>query len=74
MSQRTLIDSSVIAALTYDSDTNVLDVEFRTGRVYRYWLIPQGVYDALRGSDSIGRHFNSEVRDHFPNRELGPDG
>jgi hypothetical protein len=60
----------VIAALTYDVDANTLDVEFRSGRIYRYWLISAAVYDAFARAPSLGQHFNSEIRDRFPFREL----
>lgn len=70
MSGRVTFDSSVIAALTYDAAENTLDIEFRSGRIYRYWLISSAVYEALAGAPSVGRHFNTEIRDRFPFREL----
>lgn len=70
MPKRLTFDSSVIAALTYDADTNTLDVEFTTGRKYRYWMVPLAVYEAFIAAPSLGQYFNSEVRDHFPFREL----
>lgn len=70
MPARVTFDSSVIAALTYDVATNTLDVEFTSGRTYRYWLVPSAAYEALVHAESMGRHFNSEIRDRFPFREL----
>jgi len=63
--RRQRVKSSVIAALEYDSETNVLEVEFRTGRLYRYFLIPPKVYEALLHAQSIGEYFNREIRDRY---------
>jgi lysyl-tRNA synthetase class 2 len=64
------LDSSVLAAVTYDSATQILEVEFRTGRIYWYFDLPQAVFDALIASDSTGAYFNHEIRDHYSFREL----
>lgn len=70
MPKRLTFESSVIAALTYDAEKNTLDVEFTSGRVYRYWMVPASAYYAFAKAPSLGQHFNSEIRDRFPFREL----
>ena len=64
------LDSSVLAAVTYDSATQILEVEFQTGRVYWYFDVPQAVFDALIASDSAGAYFNHEIRDGYSFREV----
>ncbi|HEX2833490.1 MAG TPA: KTSC domain-containing protein [Thermoanaerobaculia bacterium] len=70
MPDRITFDSSVIAALTYDASKNTLDVEFTSGRIYRYWMVPAAIYDAFIHASSMGQYFNTEIRDRFPFREL----
>jgi hypothetical protein len=63
--RRNAVKSSVIASLGYDRETNVLEVEFHTGRVYQYFLIPPTVYEALKRAESIGAYFNRHIRDRY---------
>lgn len=62
---RQAVESSVITSVGYDAKTNVLEVEFRTGRVYQYFLVPQSVYRELMRSESMGRYFNHEIRGSY---------
>jgi lysyl-tRNA synthetase class 2 len=63
----------VIEALAHDSATNVLEVEFRTGRVYRYFLVPAAAYASLLRADSIGDTFNREIRNRYRSIEITDD-
>ena len=69
---RTPVASSVIARLGYDQDTETLEVEFHTGRIYRYVGVPPSVYEALLNAESLGRYFNERIRDHYEFREIPP--
>ena len=66
---RTPVRSSVIAAVGYDAETAVLEVEFRSGDVYRYFAVPPSVHRALIEADSPGAYFNKNVSDHYPTRQ-----
>jgi KTSC domain-containing protein len=68
--RRTRVGSSVIAALGYDGRQNLLEVEFRSGRIYHYFLVPKATYEALRIAGSIGEYFNREIRTRYPYREV----
>jgi hypothetical protein len=62
--------SSVIASVKYDTASADLDVRFVSGRTYRYSGVPSAIYEALINAESKGAFFNSQIRDHFPFREL----
>lgn len=64
------VSSSVIASLGYSDEARVLEVEFHTGRVYQYFLVPRAVYEKLLGAESIGSFFNQEVRPNFDAAEV----
>jgi hypothetical protein len=47
-----------------------LDVEFVTGRVYRYLAVPEEEAQAMRAAFSKGVYFNRHIRDHYPHQRL----
>jgi hypothetical protein len=57
--------STVIRRFAFRPDRTALDVEFVTGRVYRYFAVPEGVARGLAGARSKGSYFNRTVRDRF---------
>jgi hypothetical protein len=63
--RRKRVDSSVIAAVGYDRATEVLEVEFHSGKVYIYLDVPPEEHRALLAADSIGRYFNQEIRTSY---------
>jgi hypothetical protein len=57
--------SHVIRRFTYDVESQVLDILFVTGRNYRYFDVPPGVAQAMRGSFAKGEFFNARIRDRY---------
>jgi hypothetical protein len=64
------VDSSTIAAVGYDRDTAVLEIEFTSGDVYEYFLVPHSVYDSLLRAPSIGRYFGAHLRAKYRFRKV----
>jgi hypothetical protein len=63
MAMRTLVESSQIASIGYDPQTEILEVEFKgRGAVYEYYNVPKDVYDTLMVSESVGSDFNTLVK------------
>ena len=65
------VQSSSIAAIGYDPQTAVLEVEF-TGdyaKVYRYFMVPSAVAEAFRRSPSKGRFFGANIRNAYRHEE-----
>jgi hypothetical protein len=65
------VDSSVIAFVGHDPDTNVLEVVFRSGRTYRYLDVPAREYEELLAADSAGRYFNEVIKPRHRTVRLG---
>lgn len=65
--------SSVIRSFQYRPHQRALDVEFVSGRRYRYSGVPGTVASALGEAFSKGRYFNAHIRDYFPYVELAPE-
>lgn len=51
---RVPVTSSNVASVGYDSESSILEVEYRSGRVYRFTASPEQ-YQALLQAPSIGR-------------------
>lgn len=59
-------DSSNIAELEHDDAANELVVTFKGGVRYRYEGVERGVYEALIGAPSVGKHFAAYVKNDYP--------
>ena len=65
--------TTVIRSFAYDPASRALDVEFVSGRRYRYAGVPEDTAQAFRAAFSKGRFFNSHIRDNFGCEELEPE-
>lgn len=59
----TPVDSSQIARMGFEEDETAskgtMSVEFKNGDVWHYTSVPVALYDSIRGSDSVGKTFNT---------------
>ena len=67
---RTPVHSASIAAVAYATAHELLDIEFRSGAVYRYFNVPLAVYRDLIEAESIGRQFVSRIRPRYRHLRL----
>jgi KTSC domain len=61
----TMVQSSVLARAAYDQAVAILELEFCSGIVYRYFHVPQQIYQDLLQAHSKGAYFNRHVRNVF---------
>lgn len=66
MSNLIPVESSMIQAVGYDPDAQVLEVRFQSGRTYLYDGVPPDVYEALMASASKGSFMQDEIIDVYP--------
>jgi hypothetical protein len=59
------VDSTTLAVVAYDEARELLQLEFRSRTVYRYFGVPAGVHEDLLRAPSHGRYFNAEIGGHF---------
>jgi hypothetical protein len=64
--QRQPVSSSSLASLGYSKESSTLEVEFRSGIVYRYFAVPLSVFTELLQSESKGTFHNRFIRGVFP--------
>lgn len=58
-------ESSNIARYMYDGNKRVLTVEFKSGGTYKYYDVPQVIYDQLRRASSKGQFLARNVKGAF---------
>ncbi len=51
--ERLPVFSRTIASLGYDDETRILEVEYASGRLYRYYDVPAELYADLMCADEI---------------------
>lgn len=62
--------STAISRVFYRAAARELDIEFVTGRVYRYFAVPEAVASGFARFRSKGAYFNRMLRDRFIFEEL----
>jgi len=68
--ERILVESSNLESVGYDEENEILEVEFKSGAVYRYYDVPPEVYEELMTADSHGSYFYWNIRDVFRYRRI----
>lgn len=63
--KRLAVDSTNLASAGYDRDSRVLEIEFKSGAVYRYLAVPPEVFENLLRAASKGRFFVREIRGKY---------
>jgi hypothetical protein len=58
-------DSSNIASIGYDQETQTLEVEFSKGNLYQYFDVPQAVYEGFLIADSKGKYLIAQIKGNY---------
>jgi hypothetical protein len=64
------VASSLLTAIGYDPDVQVLEVEFQNGDVYRYTSVPQEIYSELQAAPSKGSYYSGSIRGRYDGQKL----
>lgn len=67
---RVQVTSSSICTIGYSPATQVLDVVFNRGAVYRYAGVPAPIVAGFLLAPSKGRYFNGNIRNHYAFRRV----
>jgi len=63
--KRQPVESSVLAAVGYNAQRRVLEIEFHSGAIYRYLDVPEEIHKRLLAAESKGHFFGAAIRDKF---------
>ena len=61
----TAVESTTLATVAYDDARELLQLEFRSRVIYRYFGVPAAVHEALLRAPSKGGYFNRFIRGYF---------
>lgn len=67
---RKAVVSSLLKSVDYSPALRLLDLEFNSGSVYRYYGVPDFIYDGLMKADSLGRYYNAHIKGQYESREF----
>ncbi len=67
--KRTAIQSTNVRSVGYDPDKTILEIEFSSG-IYRFFDVPQSIYDAFMASSSKGSFFALSIKGRFPHQRM----
>lgn len=63
--ERISVGSSNIASIGYNSDSEVLEVEFLNGSIYEYYGVPEQIHQDLMSASSHGSYLSANIKNHF---------
>jgi hypothetical protein len=66
------LQSTSLKAVTYQDRSARLELEFRSGAIYRYSDVPALIYQELLRAESNGRYFNQHIRNRFTHSKINP--
>ncbi len=65
------VESSNIAQVGYDRETQELRIRFHSGAEYTYANVPGVVFADLVDADSVGKFFNAEIKGKYEYAKVG---
>lgn len=68
--QRVFVESACIASIAFSGTTNILELEFRNGRAYEYFAVPETLVQQLLSAASKGAFVSRFIRGRFRFREV----
>ena len=64
------VASTMASAIGYDSENEVLQIEFNSGAVYQYSDIDEDTFEDLYASDAIGRYYNQYIKGKYQSQRI----
>ena len=64
------VASTMASAIGYDSENEVLQIEFNSGAVYQYSDIDEHTWEDLHSSDAVGRYYNQYIKGKYQSQRI----
>lgn len=71
--ERTAVESSQIVSIGYVPELETLEMEFKGGKVYRYFEVPGAAHADLMAAESKGKFFGQHIRGKFKYEKVEPE-
>jgi len=59
--KRKFVSSSTMKSAGHDAGKRILEIEFTSGEVYRYFDVPVEIFSGLMNAESKGKYFNHYI-------------
>ena len=67
---RTPVSSSHFVSVGYDTRSKTLEIEFGQSRVYKYFGVPEDVFQSLMQATSKGKFLDAQIKGIYSYMEL----
>jgi len=64
------VQSSNIDTVDYSESENVLTISFLNGSVYKFFEVPQSIFNELINAPSVGGFFNKNIKNIFNYKKI----
>lgn len=64
------VNSSNLASVGFDSNSNTLEIEFNSGSIYQYFNVPESEYRNLMNATSHGKYFSANIKNDYRYRQI----
>ncbi len=64
------VASTMASAIGYDSENEVLQIEFNSGEVYQYSDIDEDTWEDLYSSDAVGKYYNQYIKGKYQSQRI----
>ena len=65
------VSSSLVKSIGYERQTETLEIELGSGRVYQYYGVPGRLHVEIMQAPSKGQFFNLCIKDQFSYSQVG---
>lgn len=62
---RQKVHSSNLVFVGYDDENQMLEIEFKEGKVYSYSDVPRYIYESLMSANSKGKYFRENIMNKY---------
>jgi hypothetical protein len=70
--ERVSLTSRAVVSAGYDPESQTLELEFASGRIYRYYEVPKGTYEWLLRAPSKGAFVSRMINERYSFRDITP--
>ena len=64
------VASTMASAIGYDSENEVLQIEFNSGAVYQYSDIDEDTWEECKSSDALGKFYNQYIKGKYQSQRI----
>jgi hypothetical protein len=64
------VASPMANAIGYDSENEVLQIEFNSGAVYQFSEVDEDTWEDLYTSEAVGRYFNQNIKGRYQSQRV----